>query len=71
VLVYNNGTVLWVPSVPLATTCSLELSNFPKDVQKCTMMFGSWVYDKTEIDLHLYREVIYGTPLDLDIPVES
>jgi hypothetical protein len=56
VLVYNNGTVLWVPSVPLATTCFLELSNFPKDVQKCTMMFGSWVYDKTEIDLHLYRE---------------
>ena len=31
------------------STCSIDVTYFPFDEQKCTMKFGSWTYNKDEV----------------------
>lgn len=57
-LIFSNGTVLWVPSVSMKSNCVLDLMKYPRDHQKCTMIFGSWTYDKKEIDVDLSMDPI-------------
>ncbi|CAG0924843.1 unnamed protein product, partial [Notodromas monacha] len=53
VLIDSNGTVLWVPNVAFKSTCKLNLANFPVDEHECSLVLGSWTYDKSEIDIKL------------------
>lgn len=46
-----NGTVLWVPPATLRTFCDSDLRYWPYDSHKCTLLFGSWIYNGEEIDL--------------------
>ncbi|OQR70023.1 euronal acetylcholine receptor subunit alpha-7-like, partial [Tropilaelaps mercedesae] len=52
-LVHNDGTVMWVPPVTGQIACDFTVTWFPFDVQQCTLVFGSWTYDKTKIDLQV------------------
>jgi len=45
----SNGHVYYIPPLSLATPCQLELRYWPFDVQKCSVRFGAWSHDSSEI----------------------
>lgn len=51
VIVFHTGTVFYSPKMRLRTPCSLDLTKFPFDEQICTLVFGSWTYDESNINL--------------------
>ncbi|XP_066271914.1 neuronal acetylcholine receptor subunit beta-4-like isoform X1 [Branchiostoma lanceolatum] len=50
-LVYDSGYVYWLPPAIFTSECSINVRHFPFDKQNCTMEFGSWTYNKREVDL--------------------
>ncbi|KAH3839130.1 neuronal acetylcholine receptor subunit alpha-7-like [Dreissena polymorpha] len=53
VVVNSDGSCLWVPPGMLKSTCSIDITWFPFDDQKCDMKFGSWSHDGRYLDLHM------------------
>ncbi|XP_013409424.1 neuronal acetylcholine receptor subunit alpha-3 isoform X2 [Lingula anatina] len=52
-VVLNTGVVYYVPYMRLKSYCSYDLTRFPYDTQECTLLFGSWVYDESMLDIQL------------------
>ena len=52
-VVHSNGNVFWFPHSIFKATCSVDVTNFPFDEQKCHMAFGSWTHNSKEIDLFM------------------
>lgn len=51
VMVYSNGDIIWSRPGMIRTSCVFDLENFPFDTQTCSYKFGSWLYDKSQIDI--------------------
>ncbi|XP_038059455.1 neuronal acetylcholine receptor subunit alpha-6-like [Patiria miniata] len=49
--VKHDGTVYWNPPVIFRSSCLIDISYFPFDEQRCTMKFGSWTYDASQLDI--------------------
>lgn len=49
VIVYSNGTCRWSYPLFIHVMCSIDVSYFPLDLQKCFLMLGSMTYTKHEI----------------------
>ena len=45
----SNGNILWIRPVSFAFSCPLELSQFPTDIQTCSMTFGSWSFPENKV----------------------
>ncbi|KAG8179118.1 hypothetical protein JTE90_000152 [Oedothorax gibbosus] len=56
VVVYANGTVLWVPPFTFKSRCPATENQVTDDHFKCTISVGSWTYDVTLLDLHEKHE---------------
>ncbi|KAI3379463.1 hypothetical protein SNEBB_001313 [Seison nebaliae] len=44
VVLYSNGTLLWVPPALYKSSCIMNVQYFPFDEQVCELRFGSWTY---------------------------
>jgi Neurotransmitter-gated ion-channel ligand binding domain len=67
VILSYNGSVLWIPPAIFKSTCGIDITNFPYDVQKCKLKFGSWTYDGFKLDI----QFIENASIDIGDYVES
>ena len=68
VVVSNNGEVLWIPPAIYMSSCGIDITHFPFDIQECYMKFGSWTYDGLKLDIHFYGE---KAEIDISDYIES
>ncbi|XP_042871166.1 neuronal acetylcholine receptor subunit alpha-6-like [Penaeus japonicus] len=68
VVVYPDGKVLWVPPSIFRARCPIDLTYWPYDTQRCTLLFGSWTKNGWELDLQLLhnRTQIYTQMFMMD-----
>ncbi|CAD7669023.1 unnamed protein product [Nyctereutes procyonoides] len=52
-VVRYDGTVTWMPPANYKSSCTIDVTFFPFDVQNCSMKFGSWTYDGSQVDIIL------------------
>ena len=50
-VVQYDGSVLWIPPAIYKSTCSIDITYFPFDIQVCFLKFGSWTYDGFQLDI--------------------
>uniref|UniRef100_A0A3B4CD09 5-hydroxytryptamine receptor 3A n=1 Tax=Pygocentrus nattereri TaxID=42514 RepID=A0A3B4CD09_PYGNA len=55
VYVSNDGLVQNYKPIQVVTACSLNIYNFPFDVQKCSLTFQSWLHTINDINITLMR----------------
>ncbi|KAH9376505.1 hypothetical protein HPB48_006590 [Haemaphysalis longicornis] len=55
VLIYPSGQVMWVPPAIYQSSCTIDVTYFPFDQQKCVMKFGSWTFNGDQVSLKLYN----------------
>ncbi|XP_037689232.1 neuronal acetylcholine receptor subunit alpha-5 isoform X2 [Choloepus didactylus] len=53
VVVKYDGTVTWTPPANYKSSCTIDVTFFPFDLQNCSMKFGSWTYDGSQVDIIL------------------
>ena len=53
-VIESDGTVLWIPPALFRSSCSIDITQFPFDVQTCRLKFGSWTYDGLKLDIDFY-----------------
>ncbi|KAG8199964.1 hypothetical protein JTE90_006209 [Oedothorax gibbosus] len=56
VLIYPDGSVMWVPPAIYQSSCTIDVTYFPFDQQKCVMKFGSWTFNGDQVSLKLYND---------------
>ncbi|XP_006834038.1 PREDICTED: 5-hydroxytryptamine receptor 3A [Chrysochloris asiatica] len=56
VYVHQNGNVQNYKPLQVVTACSLEIYNFPFDVQNCSLTFTSWLHTIQDINISLWRK---------------
>ncbi|XP_078577411.1 neuronal acetylcholine receptor subunit alpha-9-like [Branchiostoma floridae x Branchiostoma japonicum] len=49
--VNHNGSVQWLYPITLRSSCLMDVSLFPYDVQSCPLKFSSWAYDGLAVDI--------------------
>ncbi|XP_035670062.1 uncharacterized protein LOC118411691 [Branchiostoma floridae] len=49
--VFHDGTVRWYHPVTLRSTCLLDVSRFPYDIQQCPLKLGSWTYTNDMVEI--------------------
>lgn len=69
-LITYDGTVVYVPYKTVPTYCSMDLTLFPFDTQKCSIKFTPWTHNALEIDLGLYGHYLNTTD-QMKIPSEG
>ncbi|KAJ7304922.1 hypothetical protein JRQ81_010595 [Phrynocephalus forsythii] len=55
VYIHHDGEVRNLKPVQVVTACSLDIYNFPFDVQNCSLTFTSWLHNIRDINISLLR----------------
>ena len=58
--IHYDGFCLWAPRFELsATHCSVDVTWFPFDAQRCHLVFGSWTLKPNELNItiHASRDI--------------
>ena len=50
-IIWYTGFCYWIPPVTFHTSCSLDYTYWPWDVQRCEIVLGSWTKTGTELDV--------------------
>lgn len=54
-----DGTILWTPPANYKSACTIDVTFFPFDLQNCSMKFGSWTYDGSQVSFSSTVCVLY------------
>ncbi|XP_070810003.1 neuronal acetylcholine receptor subunit alpha-5 [Pituophis catenifer annectens] len=57
-IVKHDGTIVWTPPANYKSSCTIDVTYFPFDLQNCSMKFGSWTYDGSQVDIILVDEEV-------------
>jgi hypothetical protein len=49
--IYSDGSVHYNFPSYLQSTCVVDVTNFPFDIQRCSLQFGSWSHHGLELDV--------------------
>lgn len=55
-LIYASGKVEWIPPAIFQSSCTIDVTYFPFDQQKCVMKFGSWTFNGDQVALKLHND---------------
>ncbi|XP_070496892.1 pH-sensitive chloride channel 2-like isoform X2 [Chironomus tepperi] len=50
--IHPDGTVIISSRIQVSLYCSMEFNKFPLDLQRCKSTIGSWIYNKSDVNLH-------------------
>ncbi|KAJ8304992.1 hypothetical protein KUTeg_018575 [Tegillarca granosa] len=50
-MIQSNGVIFWSPPARLRSSCKVDITYFPFDIQTCHLKFGSWSYNMAQVDL--------------------
>ncbi|XP_039253108.2 neuronal acetylcholine receptor subunit beta-3-like [Styela clava] len=53
-----DGLVQWSPPAVYKSTCAIDATFFPFDMQNCTMKFASWSYDARQVRLYASEKAV-------------
>ncbi|CAM5172282.1 unnamed protein product [Eretmochelys imbricata] len=56
VYIRYHGEVQNLKPIQVVTACSLDIYNFPFDVQNCSLTFTSWLHNIRDINISLWRQ---------------
>ena len=56
IVFYHDGRVQWFAPAQIKTICTIDITYFPFDEQKCKITFGSWSYMENALDMRLKRD---------------
>lgn len=48
-VVKHDGTISWTPPANYKSACTIDVTFFPFDLQNCSMKFGSWTYEGSQV----------------------
>lgn len=69
---HYDGRVIWEPPVIYKSSCTINVEFFPFDEQHCTMKFGSWTYDGTQVDLvHINQRIDESDEIPIGIDMRD
>lgn len=51
VVIDNDGKHKWYAPTQIQSICKIDITFFPFDEQHCTLVFGSWTYTGTDVNL--------------------
>ena len=51
IIVSSDGSMTWYPQQTFKSACAMNMEDFPFDVQKCSIWFGSWTYTVSQLNL--------------------
>ncbi|RWS15337.1 beta-1 subunit of nicotinic acetylcholine receptor-like protein [Dinothrombium tinctorium] len=57
VLIHSNGEIQWVPPAIYQSSCTIDVTYFPFDEQKCLMKFSSWTFNGDQVSLKLLNGI--------------
>ncbi|XP_056301677.1 neuronal acetylcholine receptor subunit alpha-10 [Danio aesculapii] len=52
VVIRHDGQIMWDQPAITKSSCKVDVSFFPFDVQQCRLTFGSWTHNGNQMDLH-------------------
>ena len=63
IIIKNTGVAIWMCSVELEASCSMDVRWFPFDTQDCILEFGSRSYTKNKLNLRFFRKIPSDTAI--------
>ncbi len=53
-----TGEVSWTAPAQLKSSCKIKIKDYPFDIQRCHLKFGSWTFTGKEINITSYTDGI-------------
>ncbi|XP_053392665.1 neuronal acetylcholine receptor subunit alpha-5-like [Mercenaria mercenaria] len=67
----ENGSMSWAPMEVFESSCSVDMTYYPYDIQTCELQFMSWSYDDDTVTLSMADDTVqledYSTNAQWDI----
>ena len=54
----NQGDVLWSQMFQLTTACDCDITFYPFDTQKCSIIISTWSYTSNEVALQFFSDPV-------------
>uniref|UniRef100_A0A7I4YBE0 Nicotinic acetylcholine receptor non-alpha subunit 27 n=1 Tax=Haemonchus contortus TaxID=6289 RepID=A0A7I4YBE0_HAECO len=65
------GELQWAPPQKIYSRCHMDVAKFPFDHQFCSLIFRSWIYDTTQLDLMILERYDGKSPFTKDSFTEN